>query len=264
MIPFALRLLGSIITAGFNPLKILKAASGVPFYLRDLRVLKHQQKKSDLPFRFGKPFPCLSDKFTESGETKGHYFHQDLLVANRIFINKPEKHVDIGSRIDGFVAHVAAFREIEVLDIRELADNVNNIYFTRADLMKPVDVNLKSYCDSLSCLHALEHFGLGRYGDPVRYDGYLLGLDNIHSILIKGGKLYFSVPIGGQRIEFNAHRVFSLAYLLGLFKDRYRIDHFSYVDDEGDLHVNTSMAADEVNNNYGCNYGCGIFELTKL
>lgn len=264
MIPVTLRLLGSLITAGINPLGVLRTARGIPFYLRDLRLLKRQQKNLESPFRFGNPYPCLLDKFAESGEAKGHYFHQDLLVANRIFVNKPEKHVDVGSRIDGFVAHVASFRKIEVLDIRVLPDNINNVSFTQADMMKPVDGALIDYCDSLSCLHALEHFGLGRYGDPVRYDGYLLGLKNIHSILKKGGKLYVSVPMGGQRIEFNAHRVFSLVYLLELFKDRYQIDCFSYVDDEGDLHANVSMAAHEINNNYGCNYGCGIFELTKL
>ena len=53
--------------------------------------------------------------FMESaGESQGHYFHQDLLVANQIFLNSPERHIDIGSRIDGFVARVAAFREIEI------------------------------------------------------------------------------------------------------------------------------------------------------
>jgi len=62
----------------------------------------------------------LDDRFDQSGTASGHYFHQDLLVASRIFINNPEKHVDIGSRIDGFVAHVASFREIEVFDIRSL------------------------------------------------------------------------------------------------------------------------------------------------
>ena len=34
-----------------------------------------------------------------------------------------KRHVDIGSRLDGFVAHVASFREIEVLDIRPLKVN---------------------------------------------------------------------------------------------------------------------------------------------
>ena len=118
--------------------------------------------------------------------------------------------------------------------------------------------------DSLSCLHALEHFGLGRYGDPVNYNGYLLGLDNLYLILKKGGKFYFSVPIGPQRIEFDAHRVFSISYLLELFDNKYHIDHFSYVDDKGNLHENELITDKSKNDNFNCNYGCGIFEMTKL
>jgi len=101
---------------------------------------------------------------------------------------------------------------------------------------------LVEYCDSLSCLHAIEHFGLGRYGDPVNYDVYLLGLNNLYCILKKGGKLYFSVPIGPQRIEFNAHRIFSISYLLELFDGKYHIDSFSLVDDQGHLHENSPIS----------------------
>ena len=95
---------------------------------------------------------------------------------------------------------------------------------------------LHDYCDSISCLHALEHFGLGRYGDRVDYNGHLLGWENIYKMLKKGGKCYFSVPIGKQRIEFNAHRVFSVEYLVNvMIGSRYKIDSFSYVNDKGDL-----------------------------
>ena len=80
--------------------------------------------------------------------------------------------------------------------------------------MSEIPPGLAESTDSLSCLHALEHFGLGRYGDPVDYDGYLKGFDNLYRILKPGGRLYFSVPMGPQRIEFDAHRVFSMAYLL--------------------------------------------------
>ena len=38
-----------------------------------------------------------------------------------IYAARPEKHVDVGSRVDGFVAHVASFREIEVFDVRPIA-----------------------------------------------------------------------------------------------------------------------------------------------
>src|ERR1035437_8621698 len=81
-------------------------------------------------------FPCLEERNDTSGTANGPYFHQDLFVAKQIYLNKPIKHVDIGSRIDGFIAHVAVFREIELLDIRKLQSKVKNIVFKQVDLMK--------------------------------------------------------------------------------------------------------------------------------
>lgn len=110
----------------------------------------------------------------------------------------------------------------------------------------------------------MEHFGLGRYGDPITYDGHILGLNNLYRLLKRGGRFYFSVPIGPQRIEFNAHRVFSVSYLLERFENLYRIDSFSFVDDKGDLHEDAPLSASMVEVNFNCSYGCGIFEMTKL
>jgi hypothetical protein len=253
-----------LVDHGFDPRKMYYAIRGLPSYFRDLFIFKKQFKKGKSTFPFGGLYPCIIDKYLESGTSKGHYFHQDLLVARKIFLNQPDKHVDIGSRIDGFVAHVASFRKIEVFDIREMTSEIPNIKFTRADLMNEIDPSLTSYCDSLSCLHAIEHFGLGRYGDPIRYDGYLLGFNNLYKILKERGTLYFSVPIGPQRIEFNAHRVFSVNYLMQLIENEYAIASFSFVDDKGNLHENVEMNKEEIRNNFGCEYGCGIFELTKL
>ena len=249
---------------GLDPVKTIQTTRGIPYYLRDLSKLKKQQKDSDVNFDFGRPYPCLSDRLAQSGKASGHYFHQDLLVARRIFLNKPNFHVDIGSRIDGFVAHVASFREIEVFDIRELKGSIPNVKFIGADLMGNIDNALVNYCDSLSCLHALEHFGLGRYGDAVRFDGYIIGMNNMHAILKRGGKFYLSVPIGPQRIEFNAHRVFSLKYMLSLLKQKFKIDVFSFVNDKGDLFENVELTEKDVDRNFGCFYGCGIWEMTKL
>ncbi len=230
------------------------------FYLKSLREIKKQAK--DNLFPLGKLYPCIEDRFKQSGDASGHYFHQDLLVANRIFINNPAKHVDIGSRVDGFVAHVASFRKIEVFDIRELDSKVLNVNFRRFDLMDE-NQGLADYCDSVSCLHALEHFGLGRYGDRIDYCGHLLGWNNIKKILKQNGKFYFSVPIGPQRIEFNAHRVFSIDYLMCLIAPDYKIDSFSFVNDKGDLIRNADLGSEEAGKNFNCFYGCGIFELTK-
>ena len=42
---------------------------------------------------------------------------------------------------------------------------------------------LENSIESLSCLHALEHFGLGRYGDPINPEGNIIGLENMIKIL---------------------------------------------------------------------------------
>jgi hypothetical protein len=247
---------------GLDPIKTINSIKGIPYYFRNLILLKKQQKASMQKIPFGLPYPCLNDRFSDSGEAKGHYFHQDLLIASRVYQNNPKLHIDIGSRVDGFVAHVASFRKVKVLDIRPLSNKILNVEFVQADLMSSLISELHECCDSLSCLHAIEHFGLGRYGDRVDYDGYLHGLENLYKILKKNGKLYLSVPIGPQRIEFDAHRIFSINYLLKLFEKKYQIDCFSYVDDDGALHSNVAMI--DVNNNFGCRYGCGIFEMTKI
>jgi SAM-dependent methyltransferase len=247
---------------GFDPIIFINSIRGLRFYFRDFSEIK-KQKGLDAKFYFGRKYPILGERFSESGTMSGHYFHQDLFVASRIFINNPKRHLDIGSRTDGFVAHVAVFRKIEIIDIREQMSKVNNIAFRKADLMQLPDDLINAY-DSISSLHAIEHFGLGRYGDPVDYHGYMKAIDNITRILQPGGKFYFSVPIGEQRIEFNAHRVFSVQYLLDFFYDKFILNSFSFVDDKGDFFENIELTQIEIDTNYGCHYGCGIFELTKI
>lgn len=247
---------------GFDPIIFVKSINGLFFYFRDFYVLK-RQKGLDTNFSFGSIYPILNERFSESGIMSGHYFHQDLYVARKIFIKNPMRHLDIGSRTDGFVAHVAVFRQIEIIDIREQSSKVKNILIRKADLMQLPSDMINAY-DSISSLHAIEHFGLGRYGDPIDYNGYLKAIANITKILKKSGHLYCSVPIGQQRIEFNAHRVFSVKYLLELFKNDFKLNSFSFVNDEGDFFENVEINDLEIENNYGCKYGCGILDLTKL
>jgi len=248
---------------GINPIFFLRSLQGIPFYFRDLLQLKRQRRKTKDSLNFPiKYFPLLNDKFVAGGCMSGHYFHQDLLVAKKIFAANPVKHIDIGSRTDGFVAHVAVFREIEIFDIRVLNSKVENIHYTRADLME-LPENMKNYCDSISALHSIEHFGLGRYGDPIDHDGYKKAIKNITQMLKPLGFFYFSVPIGKQRIEFNAQRVFSIPFLWNILKEHYNLISFSYVDDKGDLHENIQFTDESIKNNFACDYGCGIFELQK-
>jgi len=248
---------------GFDARRFLEALSPkkTSWYEQDFLELK-KQKGSDDTFSFGTPFPILTDKDDQGGVMKGHYFHQDLFIARKIHEAKPEKHVDIGSRTDGFIAHVASYRHIELLDIRPIESNVRNISFRQANLME-LPEDLINSTDSISSLHAIEHFGLGRYGDPIDYWGYRKALKNITMMLKKGGTFYFSVPIGPQRIEFNAHRVFSISYLLSLFESDYSLTSFSYVNDAGDFFEEIALNDELINTNCKCMYGCGIFILNK-
>jgi SAM-dependent methyltransferase len=206
-------------------------------------------------------FPCLRDADEQGGTASGHYFHQDLHVAQRIFALKPDRHIDVGSRVDGFVAHVASFRNIDVLDIRPIAANgVPEIRFMQADLMQlPEDFRASS--DSVSCLHALEHFGLGRYGDPIDPDGYVKGFRSLVAMLKPDGRLHLSVPVGRQRIEFNAHRIFDPMTILDLATPNLECVMFSVVDDEGDLHRDIGLQVDTLRTVARMHYGCGIFEF---
>jgi len=248
--------------SGLDPVRLIRYIKGLPYYFNDLYKLK-RQKGQDKQFVFGEKYPILDEMFVEAGTMSGHYFHQDLFVARLIYEKMPPRHIDIGSRIDGFVAHVAVFREIEIFDFRPQLSKVRNVKFTQADLMK-LPLHLKNSCDSISSLHAIEHFGLGRYGDPIDYNGHLKAIQNIYEMLKVGGIFYFSVPIGNQRICFNAHRIFSIKYLLSVFENKFEIGSFSYVDDSDIFHEKIPLKDIDIENNFNCSYGCGIFELIKI
>ena len=182
--------------------------------------------------------PILNEFNEEAGIANGQYFHQDLVVASYVYKASPQRHIDIGSRIDGFVAHVASFRDIEYMDIRELQPSEHErIKFIQANIMKD-NPSYHEVADSISCLHAIEHFGLGRYGDPICPNGHTIGFTNIVRMLKDGGTLYVSFPIGtSTRVEFNAQRVFHPREIFAWAgHENLELVQFDYVDDAGRLH----------------------------
>ena len=108
---------------GLNILKI----KNIRFVFRYIQNYLKFSVKSKIDYIF----PVLGEHVNTSGSITKHYFYQDLLVASYIFKQNPKKHVDIGSRIDGFVAQVASYRKIEVFDIRKNKINFKNIIFKK-------------------------------------------------------------------------------------------------------------------------------------
>lgn len=242
---------------GFDPLRFLLALRGIPSFFKDW-----------LKFRkdFGGSIniiPCLHDRYQQGGSVDNEYFIQDLWVAHQIFLASPKKHVDIGSRVDGFVAHVASYREIEVFDVRPLRSDLPNIVFKQANLMS-LDPDFLSgdYCDSLSCLHAIEHFGLGRYGDPIDPLGYQKGIANMASLLSPGGFFYLSTPIGRERVEFNANWVFDPNTIISSASRNSLFLSDFYVIRRGRIEKR-ELSAENLNVLGGESYNLGLFIFVK-
>lgn len=187
---------------GLDPVKTYQAIRFTPRYLFDfIQFIAKNDLKSKLTLS-----PALLDFSEKAGSADGHYFWQDLITARWIFSENPLRHLDVGSRIDGFVSHLLSFRDVTVLDIREGSSNITGL----TTLVGNAQLNLASKIgrfDSVSTLHSIEHFGLGRYGDPIDPEGHLKGLKNIADCVEVEGSFYVSFPIGNAVVEFNSQRV---------------------------------------------------------
>lgn len=212
--------------------------------------------KTGFPLRLTYTYPCYVDRYEMAGSIPRHYFLQDLWGARKVFNAGVKIHYDIGSRLDGFIAHCLPFCEMVMLDIRPLPMQIANLKFMQIDCM-----NMRQISDgtipSLSSFHAIEHFGLGRYGDPVDPLGYKKAILEMKRIVCKGGEILLSVPIGIQRVEFNGHRIFDPMTIIELF-DGFDLLEFSAIDDEDALHEDVSPEDYRT-----LNYGCGLFQFKK-
>ncbi len=245
--------------SGISPLGLWQRLRGIPSYFQDwLNYSKADLPKNSFKIKLRDIYPCLEDRYDNAGSTTGEYFYQDLWVARKILIANPVDHWDIGSRIDGFIAHLLTFRSVNVIDIRPLKSNVSGLVFHQGDI-----TNL-SFLDnsvmSLSCLHTVEHIGLGRYGDPVDPSGCFKGMKELQRVLSPGGKLYFSVPIGQEHVAFNAHRIFDPLTIIESFSSLNLID-FIAISKDGDL-IESTQPKDFTNVKYAC--GIFIFEKPSL
>jgi len=241
---------------GLNFALAVRSMQGVPKLVHDSIQYTKQAPPRSFRLSVRRLMPILSDYRETAGIAGGHYFHQDLWAARKIFRRRPPRHLDIGSRIDGFIAHILVFMDVEVIDFRPLNGRVAGLSFQQEDARSLSGLKSDSVV-SLSSLHAAEHFGLGRYSDPVDPWAHISFMSSLERVLSPGGILYFSVPIGKERLEFNAHRIFDVDTVLTQFK-KLSLVSFSYVDGAGDLHEDTSPYLSRI-----VSRGCGLFEFTK-
>lgn len=211
--------------------------------------------------------PQYRDRFCNAGELDQHYFLQDMYIAQKICSNETNTHYDIGSRVDGFIAHLLAsgrIKKVVMLDIRPLKYNIPGLDFVCTDATNLEGI-LDESIDSLSSLHAVEHFGLGRYGDVVDPDACYNAMHAMERVLRKNGRLYLSVPISNEdSIYFNAHRVFSPKTIITNFK-QLTLEEFTYISDFSLCSYRGQEAVDMIMNGklpLG-DYDCGMFIFRK-
>ena len=112
-------------------------------------------------------YPCLADQLPTT-PFDPHYFYQGNWLARRLAEAKPRQHVDIGSSvlaIGVLSAHVPTI----FLDYRPLMVRQSGLTCVAADISRLPFADQS--VSSLSCLHVVEHIGLGRYGDRLDADG---------------------------------------------------------------------------------------------
>lgn len=162
----------------------------------------------------------ISDWMEDAGAAlNDSYLIQDLWGAKKVFENHPLKHFDIGSCVSGFIMHLLSFgMPVTLIDIRPLETyNTENLTFINEDATKLTSIADNSI-ESLSALCSLEHFGLGRYGDPVDPSAHLKAFENIQRVIKPGGHVYISLPVYKKCfLQFNAHRIYSPNYVIEHF-----------------------------------------------
>ena len=223
----------------------------LPRYFVDWGVYKRSAGQQQLSFRDS--YPCLTDR-VKATPFDPHYFFQAAWLARRLSQAMPSLHVDIGSSAMMLNVLSASAKTIFV-DYRPLRVQLSNFIPLGGDI---VHLPFRSGAiTSLSCLHVIEHVGLGRYGDPVNPAGSQLAAAELQRVLQPGGRLFLSVPVGRERVCFNAHRVHAPRTVQS-FLPELRLESFSLVDDTGRFTEQVPLEAA-----VGLDYGCGLFEFVK-
>ncbi|MDD6157369.1 MAG: DUF268 domain-containing protein [Lachnospiraceae bacterium] len=195
--------------------------------------------------------------------TDQHYFLMDLYFSKIINERRPEMHFDIGSRVDGFIAQLlSAGRSVTLLDIRPFPIEIPNLKFVQTDATSLNEIQDNSI-GSISSLHAIEHFGLGRYGDSIDPYAWEKALMSIQSKVKRGGFFYLAVPIANHdEVYFNAHRVFEPKSIINVLTEMELVS-FAYISNYRIIVPNKELTIDLITEELG-EYDCGLFCFKKM
>ncbi|MCF8163526.1 MAG: DUF268 domain-containing protein [Polynucleobacter sp.] len=202
-------------------------------------------------------YPCLEDDTKQTG-FDSHYLYHVAWAVRKLLTATPETHCDVGSSLN-FCSIASAIVPTTFIDIRPANIYLNNLLVEPRDLT--VDESWKNEeFGSLSCMHVIEHIGLGRYGDNLDVSGDLKAINNLLRAVKKNGQLFFVVPVGKPEIYFNAHRVYSSKWIIEYFSSKCTLNEFYFIPAQNDM-APVENCDPEYADKF--TYGCGCFHFIK-
>ncbi|HEY2324823.1 MAG TPA: DUF268 domain-containing protein [Thermoanaerobaculia bacterium] len=162
--------------------------------------------------------------YFQSGEHPRNYVDFECaFAAKQLLRERPAKVMDIGSYRQ-FIIGLLARGEVITLDVRKRTPDCPTETVLTGDA-KTIPLPDDSL-DAIVSLCAIEHFGLGRYGDEFDPEGDLKAFREMRRVIKPGGTLIFTTTMTGGRptIWFNAHRVYDRAMLDQFVAGMTRVD----------------------------------------
>lgn len=237
--------------------KIIKLIQ-TPFILSDFLFFKKLELENNKRFKNNilASYPCIKDKTVKTGFDR-HYVYHTAWAARKVKEINPEFHIDISSSLY-FSGIVSAFVPIKFYDYRPAEIKLDGLESLTADLLNlSFETNSIS---SLSCMHVVEHIGLGRYGDYLDYNGDLKAIEELKRVLAVGGNILFVVPLGSKaKIEFNAHRIYTYEQIREYFSD-FELKEFCLIPEKSGEMLYNEEGVKKLSSE---NYACGCFWFVK-
>jgi len=216
--------------------------------------LSSENQRFNLDWRDRKP--CLNDK-TDTTGFDSHCIYHPAWAARVLARTNPKIHIDISSALE-FVSVVSAFIPIKFYDYRPAKIYLNNLTSEKINVSSlPFD---DASIESLSCMHVIEHIGLGRYDDALNPDGDLDAINELKRVVAPNGNLLFVTPVGKPKIMFNAHRIYSYGQIIDYFKDFTLVEFALVPDSRKDVGLIYGASPEIVD---AQKYGCGCFWFVK-